>query len=470
MNPDRLGAIDETYLAIENPSTPLHVASLGIFEGGGLTTKGGRLRYEAICERLDARMHLLPRLRQKVVGVPGGVARPVWLDDEHFDIANHVDVAVLAGGEDEGALLRFTEELIMEPLARDRPLWHLQWVTGLAGGRVALIERAHHAMVDGVSGVDVSLALLDARRDAPAGEAPVWSAAPTPSPAALLVDGLRDQVAAPVDAARRMARELLHPDRLVHDVAEVTDAVTALVRNTRVRQACSLNRPLGSTRRLGLVRQRLETVRAAGGAHGATVNDVVVAAVGGALRDLFLGRGEPLPADRVVSILVPVSVRSPDEAMALGNRVGGLVVAVPIGIGDPVERLRAVTATTSVLKGGPEAATADALLRAADLLPAPVVRALQRGLDHQPLVNMVVTNIPGPDFPLYALGSRLLEAFPVVPLGAHMSLEVAVVSYDGALNLGVTSDRDACPDAEVFTAGLERAFDELGASWKPALR
>jgi WS/DGAT/MGAT family acyltransferase len=199
------------------------------------------------------------------------------------------------------------------------------------------------------------------------------------------------------------------------------------------------------------------------------VNDVVLTGVAGGLRELFLARGEELPADRVVKVLVPVSVRADGEAMALGNRVGGLLVPLPIGVGDPTERLRRVVEATRHLKGSHEAAVADLLLHGADLLPPSLAHVVQRAVDRQPLVNLVVTNVTGPPFPLYALGSRMVEAWPVVPLGAGMTLEVAVLSYDGALTWSVTSDPAACPDADRFVAGVEQALADLHATWAPAV-
>ncbi|MGH9085706.1 MAG: wax ester/triacylglycerol synthase family O-acyltransferase [Acidimicrobiales bacterium] len=469
MTADRLAAMDEAYLVAEEPSAPLHVASLGIFEGRGLCDARGRLRLRAIRARIASRLDLLPRLRQKVAPVPFDLNRPVWIDDVDFDIANHVDSVALGRPNDEAALVHLAEAVVMEPLDRSRPLWHLRFVTGLEGGRVALIERAHHAMVDGVSGVDVSLALLDLTPDAPDAAASPWEPEPPPSAQELLASGIADRLSAPLTATARALRSLLAPDALAHDVRGVAGALSEL-RHDGVRAPhCSLNRPVGDTRQLLFVREQLEAVRTAGAPHGATVNDVVLAAVTSGLRALFLERGEPIPSDRVVKALVPVSVRTDGESMALGNRVGGLVAPLPVGIGDPHERLRRISATMAALKASGEASTADQMLRAADLLPPSLAHLVARGLNHQPLVNMVVTNVPGPDFPLYAMGSRMLEAFPIVPLGGNMSLEVAVLSYDGALNVSVTADRDACPDAITFARGVEGGFAALHASWTPAL-
>ena len=471
MNADRLGAIDATYLAIEDARTPLHVASIGIFERGNLCDAQGGVRLDEVRTRIDARLDLLPRLRQRVVGVPFGINRPVWVDDEHFEIANHVDAVGLPAPHDEQALIELAQDVIMQPLARDRPLWHLRFVTGLPGDRVALIERAHHAMVDGVSGVDVSLVLLDTTPDAPdtASVGPAWRPRLTPSRVDLLRSGVVDRFTAPAGVAVRTAvSAATSPFDVVRGVRRFGTALAELRRDGVRAPVSSLNRPVGGRRRLAFVRQRLDAVHATGKAAGATVNDVVLTAVAGGLRELLLGRGESLPTDLHLKVLIPVSVRATDESMALGNRVGGLVAPLPVGIGDPHERLVAVAATTKALKGSNEAAAADLLLQVADLLPPSIVGLIQRGVHHQPVVNMVVTNIPGPDFPLYAMGGRMLEAFPVVPLAGNMPLEVAVLSYDGALNLCVTSDATTCPDAAAFVHGVEHSFEQLGARWAPA--
>lgn len=470
MNADRLGAIDATYLDIEDARIPLHVASIGIFERAGLCDRDGHVRLDEIRARIDARLDLLPRLRQRVVEVPFGIARPVWVDDEAFDVAKHVDTVALPSPHDEAALVRLAEQLVMEPLARDRPLWHIRIVTGLSGDRVALIQRAHHALVDGVSGVDVSLVLLDASPDPGDVEPSDWSARPVPTPAELFVSGVTDRVTAPMVAAGRLATTLLtDPMRVARGLGQARQTLQTLGGGGLLAPRSSLNCQVGGSRRLSLVRQGLAAVRDAGARADATVNDVVLAAVAGGLRELFLGRGETLPAGLTVKVLVPVSVRSDQEVMALGNRVGALITPLPIGIGDVHERLTAIAAITKALKASDEASSADHLLQFADLLPQSVARLIQRGVHHQPLVNLVVTNIPGPPFPLYAMGARMLEAFPVVPLAGNMPLEVAVLSYDGALNLCVTSDVTGCPDVDAFVRGVEHAFGLLGATWEPVL-
>lgn len=469
MNPDRLAAIDESYLVAESSATPLHVASLGVFEPGQMCDADGTLQLDEIRRRISAHLDLLPRMRQRIAEVPFGIHRPVWVDDVDFDIVRHVDAVPLGTPNDEAGLLRLTEGLIMQPLDRAHPLWHLRFVTGLEGGRVAMIERAHHAMIDGVSGIDVSVTLLDTTPDAPEDHPQPWTPRPTPTPGSLLGEGLIDMVSAPLQATARAAGAARHPTQVTATGLRVAAALRAM-RGEGIRAPqCSLNGPIGMTRELHLIRERLADVHAAGVAYGATVNDVVLAAVTAGLRELFLARGEVMKSDRSVTVLIPVSVRDATESMALGNRVGGLLASLPVGIGDPAVRLESIAATTARLKTSGEAATTDKLFRAIDLLPPQIARTIASGLDRQPLVNMVVTNIPGPSFPLYALGGRMLEAFPVVPLGANMTLEVAVLSYDGGLNLCVTADRAACPDARIFAAGIEHGFAALHASWEPVL-
>ena len=470
MSGQRLGVVDETYLAIEASRTPLHAASLAIFEGGPLLDADGTFRLHEVRARIEARLGLLPRLRQRIATVPFGIGRPIWVDDEHFDIANHVDVVALRAPGDEEALLRLAEDVFMEPLDRSVPLWHFQFVTGLRDGRVALIERAHHAMVDGVSGVDVSLVLLDSAADTPPSEPEDWTPVTPPSGVSLVTDALRDLLLAPLSVAVQAAESLLRPGDVARRTADIVSGLRTAADGGILAPRTSLNVPIGSRRRLSVLRYRLADVKGAGRAAGATVNDVVLTAVAGGLRALFVARGETVRSTQLVRALVPVSLRDPTEPIELGNRVGALLAPLPVGIGDPVERLSRVSVMTESLKASTEAETTDVLMRAADLLPPWVAGFIQRTVHRQPLVNLVVTNVPGPRAPLYALGARMLEVYPLVPLGGNMSLEVAILSYDGALTVGITSDRETCPDVDVFVGGMDQCFASLGAGPERASR
>jgi len=469
MTGGRLSSVDETYLAIEAPRTPLHVASLAIFEGGRLLDERGHFRLDEVRARIDARLGLLPRLRQRVATVPFDIGRPVWVDDEQFDIANHVDVVGLRKPANLETLLGFTEDLLMEPLDRSVPLWHFQFVTGLGDGRVALIERAHHAMVDGVSGVDISLVLLDSAADAPPPTDPEpWTPTAPPSSVALWADALRDLLVTPLFVAAQAVESFGNPAHVARRTTDIMAALRTAANGGIAAPRTSLNVPIGSRRRLSLLRYELADVKAAGASSGATVNDVMLTAVAGGLRALFVSRGEIVRSTQTVRALVPVSLRDPTETVELGNRVGALLTPVPVGIGDPNERLAAVSATTRSLKASTEAQAADALLRGVDMLPRWLTRFLRGAVHRQPLVNLVVTNVPGPPSPLYALGARMLEVYPLVPLGGNMSLEVAILSYDGALTVGITSDRETCPDVDVFADGMDRCFATLGVGREPA--
>jgi WS/DGAT/MGAT family acyltransferase len=469
MTGDRLTALEAAYVVLERSGDPIQVSSVALFEAAPLLDEDGRFRIDDVRARVESRLHLLPHLRQRLARVPLDLGRPEWVDDTSFDITDHVDVVPLWAPHDERALQELVAELHMRPLDPLRPMWHFCFVTGIEGGRIALVERATHALVDGVSGVDLALVLLDAERDAAATEGAAWEPVPPPAPAAALWRAVADEAATPLRVAAAAVDAVRHPEALLDRVRDVGRAVAGLGTDGMLAPESSLNRPIGGRRRLVWVRQHLDEVKAAGRAAGATVNDVVLTAVAGGLRDLLLARREPLEADLVLKVLVPVSLRADAERGALGNRVGAMVLPLPVGVGDPAERLALVAAATRGLKDRHEAEASDLLLGVADLIPPPLVGPITGLLDRQRLVNLVVTNIPGPTAPLYALGAELLEAFPMVPLAGNLSLGVAVLSYCNALTLGITADTRACPDVDVFAAGLEAAFVELGARWAPAL-
>jgi WS/DGAT/MGAT family acyltransferase len=458
MTVDRLTALDASFVWFERPGVPVHVGAVATFEAGPLLDEGGALRLDDIRERVAARLDALPRLRRKLASVPYDLGRPVWIDDPDFDIARHVRELRLPAPGDDAALRTAAERLQGALLPRDRPLWDLHFVTGLDGERVGLIERIHHALVDGVSGVDLATILLDLEPDAPAVPLRPWSPAPGPSDTDLAVAGVREGLNDMVRAAQGVVRAVRHPAAVVRTAATVGRGLATVADGGLVAPHTSLNGPLHDGRRLAWVRTGLDDVRAAGRRAGGSVNDVVLAAVGGGLRALLLGRGEQLPADLVLKVLVPVSVRADGEHGALGNRVGAISAPLPVGIGDPDARLAAVVAAMRRLKAQPEAHSMEVLLGNADALPAGAARLLTRAVEHQPFVNLVVTNVPGPPVPLYAAGARMLEAFPVVPLGANLTVGVAVLSYDGTLSISVTADAVACPDVDVLAAGIERSL------------
>jgi WS/DGAT/MGAT family acyltransferase len=458
MTLDQLSALDSSFVWFERPEAPAVVGAVSTFEAAPLLDGRGRLRLDDLRERTAARLDALPRLRRRLAVVPYDLGRPAWIDDPDFDIANHVRELRLPPPGDDAALRRAAEDLHGELLPRDRPLWDLTIVTGLDGHRVGLVERIHHALVDGVGGVDLATILMDLEPDAPAVPLRPWSAQPWPSDTELVAASVRQQLGDSARVVGAAARAVRHPLRGLQAAAGLGRGLTAVADDGLLAPHTSLNGPLQGGRRLAWVRARLDEVKTAAHRAGGSVNDVMLAVVGGGLRALFLGRGEPLPADLVLKVLVPVSFRTEDEHGALGNRVGAVYAPLPVGVGDPEARLAAIVATMRRLKSRPEARTTEALLGGADVLPAGAAHLISRAVLHQPFVNLVVTNVPGPPVPLYAAGARMLDAFPVVPLGANLTVGVAVLSYDGALTISVTADAGACPDVDVFGEGMERSL------------
>lgn len=461
---DRLTALDAAFLHIEREGLPVHIGSAATFEAEPLLDERGQLRLDELRAQVEARLDALPRLRRTVLWPSTGLARPCWVDDPDFDVADHVDVVDLPGG-DLDALRRHAEELFAEVLPGDRPLWHLRFVTGLTGGRIGLIERVHHALVDGVSGVDVATVLLDLTPE-PTDLSPTgWVPTPPPGPAAVGWQGALEQATAPLRAAAAAAGTVLRdPGRLLRGAADVAQGLSTLLADGATAPRSALNQPIGPRRSLSWISTPLPEVKAVGRAAGGTANDVVLTAVAEGLRSLLLERGESIAGDAVLKVLVPVSLREEAQRGTLGNRVGALILRLPVGIADPAERLRTVASATVRLKARREATTAQVLLAAADLLPASLVSPLAHLTDRQRMVNVIATNVPGPDAPLWCRGARMLEAFPVVPLGGNLGASVAILSYDGTLTLGVTTDPDLVPDVEVLDRGIVAGFDALGVA------
>jgi WS/DGAT/MGAT family acyltransferase len=464
MTVDRLTALDTSFLCSEQPGMPMHVGAVATFEAGPLLDGRGRLRLDELQTRVDARLGALPRLRRRLAPVPFGLDRPHWIDDPEFEVTRHVGELCAPPPGDDATLRSLAARVLGETLPRDRPLWDLRFVTGLADDRVALVERVHHSLVDGVSGVDLATVLLDQEPDAaPPLSPPAWWAPPLPTVTAQLADGLWERAGDPVRAARRLADAARHPTRAVRAVRTVGMGLGTLVASGLAPRT-SLNREPSGDLQLAWVRAQLDDVRTAGAAAGASVNDVVLTAVAGGLRWLLLERGEALPSDLLLKVLVPVSLRRVDECGTLGNRVGAIYAPLPIGVGDPQARLAAVTDGMRRLKERGDGEATGLLLDAADVLPAGASRLMSRAVEHQRIVNLVVTNVPGPPMPLYAAGARMLDAYPVVPLGANLAVGVAVLSYAGTLAMTLTADSVACPDVDTFAAGIEKALAQLGAS------
>ena len=458
---DRLSSLDASFLRLERLETPMHVGAMSVFEGEPFFDDAGRFRLREVRELVASRLHLIPRFRKRLQSVPLDAGDPIWVDDARFDIGYHVRLTALPAPGTRSQLLALFERVQSQMLDRSRPLWELWFVEGLEGGHVALFQKTHHALVDGVSGVDVATVLLDFQPEPTVLDPPPWEPEPGPPPARLLIDTLREYVGAPqalVNATRRAAEV---PRRALDRIAELGRALATLGEGGFVAPRTSLNQPVeGRSRRFGLVQVPLDDVKTVRRAFGGTVNDVVLAGVGGGLARLLDSR-EELHPELVLKVFCPVSVRDENQRMQLGNRVSAMFVPLPVGEVDAVVRLTAVQRTTTDLKEREQAVGAAVLLDLTQYAAPTLIGLAARLVHHQPLVNLVVTNVPGPQVPLYCLGGRMLEAYPMVPLSRNLNLGVAILSYCGTLHLGLLADRDQWPDLDVLEAGIDESFAEL---------
>ena len=454
----RLTALDASFLASESVRTPMHVGSLSIFEAEPFLDENGAFRIDDLRALIVERLPLAPRLQQRVQEVPWRLARPVWVDDPAFDIANHVKSIRLDPPGTDAELRSLAARLHMQLLDRSRPLWELWCVEGLADGHVAMIQKIHHAMVDGVASVDLSTTLMDLSAEVAHYEVPPIAASRTPGPVALAATALADNTAA---AAHLAAATIGHAVRLgstLRGIRAAADPVSSLLSRRLVAPRSPLNWPVGETRRFEVVRQSLAETKEIGAALGGTVNDVVLTAVAGGLHQLYEARGVEAP--EALQALVPVSVRS-NDGPALGNQVGAILAPLPVAESDPEARFRAVKAGMRERKDKNQASATTALMHVSDYLPVRFSDWLSRSIHRQPFVNLVVTNVPGPQVPLYSMGSRLIETFPIVPLGGNLDISVGILSYDGQLNFGLFADVDTAADVGVLAEGIEKAFVEL---------
>ncbi len=457
---DRLSALDSSFLHLERLETPMHVGAMTVFEGGPFYDSDGHFRLADVRELVGSRLHLVPRYRKRLMHVPAELGRPIWVDDDRFDIAYHVRLTALPSPGTRTQLLTLTERIQAGLLDRSRPLWELWFVEGLEDGNVGLIQKTHHAIVDGVSAVDVATVLLDFEPERTILDAPEWTPEPTPSPEQLLVDSIFERLTEPAEIARNLRRIARGPRRAFERASQLARSMGTLVDRNTFAPRTSLSRRVGRNRRFEPVRISLDDVKTVRQRLGGTVNDVVLAGVAGGLARLLESRDELTPG-LTLKIMCPVSVRDDSEQMQLGNRVSAMFVPLAVGEPDPVARLEAIRAVTADLKEREQAVGA-AFLSDLTQYAAPTLMGLGARLAHrQPFFNLIVTNVPGPQMPLYCMGGRMLEAYPVVPLTRNLSVVVGILSYCGQLHLGLFADRDAFEDLGVLAGGIEDAFAEL---------
>jgi WS/DGAT/MGAT family acyltransferase len=458
---DRLTALDETFLHLERPETPMHVGAVAVLERTPFLDDHGRFRLDDVRRMVASRLQLIPRFRQRVMPVPFGHGRPVWVDHDCFDVADHVRLTTLPAPGSRRQLLELAERLMAQVLDRDRPLWELWFVEGVdRGEHVGLIHKSHHTLTDGISGIDIATVLLDFTREPTVLDPDGWTPAPAPDPTRLVVDTVREQMTRPAEMVRTVRRATDAPRDAIDRATGVGRSIGALLDGQVVVPRLCLNAPVGKGRRIETVLVPLETVRAVRETFACTVNDVVLAVVGSAVARVLDAHGELHP-DLVLKAFCPVSVRDDDQRMQLGNRISTMVVPLAVGERDPLVRLHAVRATTADLKERRQAVGAAALLGLSEYA-APTLLGLAARVAHaQRFANLIVTNVPGPQAPLYCLGARMHEVYPVVPLSQNLTLNVAILSYCGQLHFGLIGDGGAGRDLERLAGGIEDAVAEL---------
>jgi diacylglycerol O-acyltransferase / wax synthase len=455
-NPDRLTGLDSSFLHLERDSAHMHVAACAIFKGEAPT-------HEELVSAIASRLHLVPRYRQRLAFVPFDQGRPVWVDDPHFNVAYHVRHTALPDPGSEQQLMRMTGRVFSQALDRSRPLWEVWLVEGVSGGRFAVLSKTHHALVDGISGVDIMTVLFDTSAE-PMPVAPPeqeWVPRPLPSKAQLLADALLERTTVPGEMVRGVRATLRGPRAIAGRLTRSAGALAQLaVTGLQPAPATLFNVPIGPHRRFTWVRGDLNQFKAVKNALHGTVNDVVLTVVAGALGRYMRGHGESVD-DVELRAMIPVSVRADVERGALGNRVAAMWAPLPVGITDPVERLHTISASMQEVKSSGQAVGAQVLTQLSGFAPPTIMSQAARLQARQRLFNLVVTNVPGPQFPLYLLGRELESIFPMVPLAGNTALGIAIMSYHGQLNFGLAGDYDALSDIDVLAGDLEAAIEEL---------
>jgi WS/DGAT/MGAT family acyltransferase len=449
---DRLTAQDLMNLWPDDLGWPMDIGALAILDGTRLLDAEGRFRLEVVREAIMRHLPRTPRLRQ-VLHVPGrGLGGPLWVDAPAFDLDEHVHVVALPAAAGEAQLLEVVEQLRSRRLDRSRPLWQIWLLPGLPQRRVGMYIKLHHTVADGRAGVATLGALLDLEPDPPLPLAPAWVPAPPPSNRELLQDNLRRRLR----AARGVLSALAHPVATAGRLRRAWPGAMVGIFGERAPWT-SLNRPIGAHRRLAVVRSRLDLAKQIAHVHGGKVNDVLLAAVAGGLRELLLGRGEPVEGV-VLKAFVPVSLHQERVGDERGNQDGVMVAPLPIGEPDPARRLRLIAADTGELKkviGSP----------GVNAVPIGwVQRVAWRVAARQHYMNVSVTNVPGPPQPVFLAGAPVLEVVPIVPIGVNLTLGVGALSYAGQFTVTAVADRDACPDVEAFADGMRASLRALAGT------
>ena len=449
----RLSSLDASFLEVETPAAHMHVGWAALF---GLPRDRPRPSFDQLREHIAGRMARAPRYRQRFAEVPLGAADPVWVDDDRFSIDRHVHRST------RSELSEVVDEVMSRRLSRDRPMWELWIADGLGDGRVGVVGKAHHAMVDGLAAVELATLLLDGTPEPPPPEADRWSPADPPGPFRLFADGVASRAAQVVDLASLPLQAARHPRQGLRAPALAVEAAWALVDAARPGAGLPpFVRPTSPLRHLAMARRPLSELKAIKSAIGASVNDVLLAAVAGGIREFLQETGtDPIR----LKTMVPVSLRSAADANGLGNRISFVFVDLPCDEPDPVRRVHDVSISMGKRKDANEPEGADVLMRLTGYAPRTLQRAVSRLVSSPRTFDLVVSNIPGPPEPLWMLGCPLEEAYPIVPFADRHSLSIGLTTVCDQAFLGLYADRRALPDADRLAELVDAEFDALLAA------
>jgi diacylglycerol O-acyltransferase len=453
---DRLSEQDASFLHLEDAQAHMHVASVMLFEGPPPP-------YDELLEGIERRLGLVPRYRQRLAFVPFGQGRPKWVDDPHLNLRYHVRATALPSPGSERQLKDLAGRVFAQQLDRDKPLWELWLVEGLDRERFALLAKTHHALVDGISGMDIVSVLFDTSPNpaVPPAQDDRWLPRPLPTPAQLLAEALLERATVPAEAVRSVRALLRGPRKVLEGARDAAVGLGAMASaGLNPAPKCPYNAPIGPHRRFTWVRASLAEVKAIKDSLGGTVNDVVLATVAGALGRQLRRRGHSTDGLELKA-MIPVSVRSDVERGALGNRVAAIMAPLPVWCQEPVARLDVVREELKGLKHGGQAVGAQVLTDLSGFAPQTIMDQAARLMSRQRFFNLVVTNVPGPQFPLYLAGRRMIETFPMVPLAKNQGLGVALLSYDGGINFGLVGDYELLWDIDDLAEDVRDSLTEL---------
>ncbi len=457
---ERISAQDRSFLHFEDATTHMHLGGLVLFEAGPLTKPDGGIDIDRIRRQIAGRLHLVPRYRQRLAWIPV-FNQAVWIDDDHFTLSYHVRHTALPRPGDDAQLKMLTARIMSQQLDRGKPLWELWVIEGLANDRFALLIKTHHAIADGISAFDLFTALVSPTPDDVIEEPRPWTPRPAPSGARLLADGLARQASTPVTMAQRLFAIASDPAGVGATTRASMRALVDLAgAGASLPPPTPLNKPISAHRTFDWLNLDLEEVKAVKSRLGGTVNDVALASVAGGLHHFLQERACDV-RELALRVVVPVSVRTEDERGQASNRASGWLLDLPVHEADARRRLASVAAETSKRKAMRQELGPEVLGRVAEYAVPGVLGLGVRLLSRLHPYNLIVTNVPGPQVPLYLLGAKLLTGYPQVPLFENQGLGIALFSYCGSLGFGFNADREVMPDLELFVAAVRLGFTEL---------